>query len=271
MIVFNDHDHSYINQNTNNKYTSVTTLVKKYETKKDWYKIAEKYAKDNGQTAAYWLRLWEENKNRAGNSGTIYHKKQEQLITQGYDYNGVKVFGNNSYLSRDSEYDNYSYKTSLSELEDGVYPELLVWNNEFEIAGQVDVAIIKTFNNRRYIYIDDYKTNKEIKMTSDYKDKRTGRMRRGSNMLPPISHLQDCNYIHYNLQLSIYMYFLECFGFTPAKMRILSRPQQRNAKGDYLFDEEGIPIVDESKARDIYLPYLKAEVTTLLKHHLKCL
>jgi len=33
-------------------------------------------------------------------------------------------------------------------------------------------------------------------------------------MKSPIGHLMDCNYIHYELQMSMYAWMLEQFGFT---------------------------------------------------------
>lgn len=50
--------------------------------------------------------------------------------------------------------------------------------------------------------IKTHNTNKEIKMSNKYQ-----------SMLPPVNHLDDCNYIHYNLQLSLYSYMLEQFGY----------------------------------------------------------
>lgn len=49
------------------------------------------------------------------------------------------------------------------------------------------------------LIIVDYKSNKEIKF-KPYK---------GQKMTGVLSHLDDCNYIHYSLQLNGYQYILE--------------------------------------------------------------
>jgi len=54
-----------------------------------------------------------------------------------------------------------------------------------------------------YNYIKTHNTNRQIKRSA-YKNQK---------MKPPLSHLADCNYIHYNLQISFYAWMLEEFGF----------------------------------------------------------
>lgn len=52
-------------------------------------------------------------------------------------------------------------------------------------------------------YIKTHNTNIEIKTSNKY-----------ARMLPPIEHLPDANYYHYSLQLSLYAWMLEAFGYT---------------------------------------------------------
>jgi len=72
------------------------------------------------------------------------------------------------------------------------------------ISGQADKVFIKTDEEtgERYVYIDDYKTNKKIKKSNYFQ-----------KMLPPLSHLDDCHYNHYRMQISTYAWMLEQFGF----------------------------------------------------------
>ena len=37
-------------------------------------------------------------------------------------------------------------------------------------------------------------------------------------MKPPVNHLMDCNYIHYELQISMYAWMLQQFGFVPRNL-----------------------------------------------------
>jgi hypothetical protein len=53
-----------------------------------------------------------------------------------------------------------------------------------------------------YNYIKTHNTNKKIDTTSMF-----------GNMLDPVSHLNDCNYNHYRLQISVYAWMLEQAGY----------------------------------------------------------
>lgn len=75
-----------------------------------------------------------------------------------------------------------------------VYSELMLWNDEYEIAGTADLIID---HNDKEFSVGDFKTNKAIKFYNEY----------GERMLDPISHLSACNYNIYSLQLSLYAYF----------------------------------------------------------------
>lgn len=137
--------------------------------------------------------------------GNMYHlAKEESSYKRGYElnpFNGKEypVIGN---ISEKEE--KYSIIDNLYDLEDGFYPELLIWNSDHSIAGQSDKVFIETIDNIRYVDLDDFKSNSKI---SKYGFK-------GQRMKAPISHLQDCNYSHYNLQLSAYGWLLEQFGYT---------------------------------------------------------
>ena len=105
---------------------------------------------------------------------------------------------------------------SLKDLKDGFHPELILWNNKYKLAGQADMVFVETIGDKRYIYVDDHKTNKEIKTTNGYwqYDKETKKKYwKGNYMLEPLSHLECCNYNHYRLQISTYAWMLEQEGY----------------------------------------------------------
>jgi hypothetical protein len=66
------------------------------------------------------------------------------------------------------------------------------------IAGTADLPIARTRSIKTILDIDDFKTNvrRGIEFTNKY----------GNYMKFPLSHLEDCNYNHYSLQLSLYGY-----------------------------------------------------------------
>ena len=41
---------------------------------------------------------------------------------------------------------------------------------------------------------------------------------KGQRMKAPLSHMQDCNHSHYNLQISAYAWLMEQFGFIPRNL-----------------------------------------------------
>lgn len=115
------------------------------------------------------------------------------------------------------------------------------------------------------VHITDYKTNKEIRSTS-FKDWEG----LSQKMNPPVSHLDDCNLNHYNLQLSIYMYMIlkhnpKLKPGTLMIQHILFEDERKDANGYPILklDPEGNPIIKDIIYYD--LPYLKDEVNTLVK------
>lgn len=72
-------------------------------------------------------------------------------------------------------------------------------------------------------------------------------------MYAPVAHLEDCNWNHYCLQLSMYAYFLEQQGYSLSDMWI-----------EHAVFEEDV-VVDTIK---YYVPYLKKEVEDICKDYL---
>ncbi len=68
------------------------------------------------------------------------------------------------------------------------------------VAGTSDKPMLKAISKTSPIDISDYKTNEKIEFFN----------KRGTYLKYPLDYLQDCSYITYSLQLSLYAYFLEC-------------------------------------------------------------
>lgn len=169
------------------------------------------------------LKEWKGENQKAIQRGNHYHlAKEKQSYKQGYEispFDGKKYYIDqetikliNPSLSLEEQIDadhKEGLVYDLFLLPDGYYPELLIWNNEYKLAGQADRVFIKTKRKHRYISIDDYKSNKKIKTKSIYNKAKRGYMM----MKPPLNHLMDCNHTHYNLQISLYAWMLEQFGY----------------------------------------------------------
>lgn len=178
-------------------YTPVTYFIKSFEPYKDWNKIAATYAKKNKRTVEDVLAEWEETKNKAARKGTAYHNAQEKKMLE----DGGIVLDNMVKCPVLSVPTVDGVKEDLSiKLENNtVYPEKMIWSKKYGICGTAD--IVKVIDN--VLYIEDYKTNKKLDFES-YNHPTKGREKLNS----PISHLDNCNFNVYQLQLNLYMYML---------------------------------------------------------------
>lgn len=102
------------------------------------------------------------------------------------------------------------------------------------IAGTVDL-ICRSMTDYCYSLptILDWKTNKTIDMHNDY----------GDTMLPPLSHLDDCNFNHYSLQLNLYRFILaRRYDFHAERMVLVWLP------GDSTYQTIEVPRMDAEVA-----------------------
>ncbi len=226
-VLYNDDTHTYYTMinGEQRRYTSATTLIAKYKQPFDAEKIAKRYAEKHGQTPEYWIKQWAKISKDACDYGMIAHSIREQV-----DYEGENVTNtSNSRL--------LNYHT----LKDGIYPELKLWHHDWKIAGRADRCIIETINGKRFIHIEDYKTNKKLH-TQSYQSKGGFQM-----MKYPIAYLQDCNMNHYTLQLSLYQYMAEYLGFAPGYRKIIHIP-------------------NDGEETEYEIQYLKKDIQEILHH-----
>lgn len=144
------------------------------------------------------LDEWEEKKNTACKRGTDIHLRYE-MATLDKDYEGLKNFGFEGFS-------NFKIDTN-NVLKEGKYviPEMLISriseDGILRVAGQADLVIV----DGNKIRILDYKTNKKIDTKSFYDRK----LRKSAKMKYPLNNLDDVNFWHYTMQLSLYAWMLE--------------------------------------------------------------
>jgi hypothetical protein len=145
--------------------------------------------------------------------GTAFHHEQENLAYElGYIENPFdgKKYNTKQKPNVPKGFDNISSLEFLKNMEDGAYTEVLVFSLLHLLAGQIDELFIETIDGVRYVDLGDHKTNKKKpKLTDKY-----------GTCLYPIEHLGDCNYIKYQLQLSMYALLLEMLGFKVRNLAI---------------------------------------------------
>ena len=274
--IYSDEEHVYINKKDNSRYISVTTLINKYSeefdedfwssykaleeiidgdtfsilkkallaTKKFNPKILKKFQIDEElftQKKAEIIAQYNATRNEACEHGTTEHLRKELSFYGKHNFD----FDRYGYKDLSGEYDCKKNYYEL-DLERGVYPEFLIAvtsrDGILKVSGQIDCLI----KNGNEITILDWKTNKEIKKESFY-----NRSTKQHQMMKfPLNNIQDSNYWHYALQLSLYAYLLQTL-----------HPE---------FIIKGLKLIHidrEQKETEYEVPYLKDDVERMLKHY----
>lgn len=184
--------------------TSMTALIHEHSQPFDAEKIAPFTAKKMGLSVQEVLDMWEYENHFAKIKGTHIHAFNEYLWkNQNYMYPIDKVKAEFDGLDPLEKIWNNLTKIALefyNTYNDRIIPvglELVIGDEDLKICGSIDfLCFSKKLNS---LIIIDYKSNKQIKFESY----------RGQKMTGCLSHLDDCNYIHYSLQLNGYQYILE--------------------------------------------------------------
>lgn len=233
-VAFKENGHVYFDlDNPSNTYISVTTLIERYTqpfNKEFWsmYKALEKLVpKEDWKTVSKPLRdtmkipddiynmydftkedvireqqnildEWQKINEESCTRGTAIHAELENsMYKMGVNCNLQKFGIGGKFICEKG-------RTTL-DLEDGVYPEYLISrvskDGILRIAGQIDLLVKKG----HHYTIGDYKTCKKIEQKGYFNSKTKGT----SKMKYPLNNLDDSNYWHYNMQLSIYAWMIQ--------------------------------------------------------------
>jgi ATP-dependent exoDNAse (exonuclease V) beta subunit len=185
MIIFDEASHTYTNNETDEKYISVTTLISKYKKPFDKELHSLRVSKREGVPQEMVLEMWEQENKRSTDRGSLIHKLLEDYLTVG------EVVSDYSWLYR-------SYDKIVADNIDSFRSfdsERLLFNDEYKVAGTADLI----YDHGEYFTIGDFKTNKRFLFNSKYNE----------YFNDPISHLSYCEFNSYALQLSIYAYMHE--------------------------------------------------------------
>ena len=233
-VCFNDSEHKYFDINDESKqYISVTTLIGRYEQEFDknfWsaYKALEKLLSkeawalekksllnrkkfdkellevynisenDFNKVQQDILDEWDKSNKEACERGTKIHSELENSFYKAGKNVSLQKFGIGGKFECKKDYSDL-------DLEYGVYPEYLIYRESddgvLKLAGQID-CIVKSGND---IILIDHKTNKKIDQKSGF-DTKT---KQNVKMKYPLNNLDDCNMMHYTMQLSTYAWMLQ--------------------------------------------------------------
>lgn len=278
-VGFIESTHTYKNLNDDSiKYTSVTTLIEKYGKPFDKEFVSAYKALERILPVDVWKKekggIWKNHKIPEGFlevydiSNNELNKVQQEILDEWAETNriacerGTKIHsqlensfynaGSNITLKKFGIGGKFECRRDYNELnlEYGLYPEYLIYYDnpkiDLHIAGQIDL-IVKSGNE---ITIIDHKSNKKIELKGFYNSST----RSSDKMLYPLGHLDECNYNHYQLQLSTYAWMLQ------------------KINPEFIIKDLILNHYDHNGVNTLYhCSYLKEDVEKMLKHYAKTL
>jgi hypothetical protein len=261
-VIFKPENHSYESLDPNEKirWLGVTSFVGMF--KQPFDPVAQSI-KSSKNPRSKWFgidpikiqTIWESEVDRAISHGSKYHDQRESDILE---LNSIVRSGRT--LPIISPIFNQGVKQApVQKLVEGIYPEHFVYLKSAGLCGQSDRVEVVT----NLVDVIDYKTNKEIK-------KHSFRNWDGPQMMTgPVAHLEDCNYNHYSLQLSIYLYIILKHNpaYKPGKLILHHIIFEKTGEDDFGYpilkkDPQGEPVVKEIVP--YVVPYLKTEVISMI-------
>jgi hypothetical protein len=221
MLKFDKFSHCYKNIHTEQEYTSATTFISKFKKKFDADFHAKRVAEKEGVTPEEIKERWKKINSESKVRGSNIHSAID-------DYNKTGDI--------DTEYKEVIESLESLKLYDRKNSkcEELVYNHNYKLAGTADCIedCGSTFN------VYDFKTNKKFNLYSQYK----------SFFLDPISHLSECEYNTYSLQLSLYAFMYQSMtGKNVGKLGILH-------------------LDADNKFTVFYSPYLLSDINKMLNY-----
>ena len=300
FLFFDEGPHKYTDT-LGNEYRSVTTLIGDYYNHFDADYWAHKKAREQGKSEKQIRAEWNRIKDEACERGTATHNGIEDaiksvskfkeaikyleevksgrcitiadipdLIPRPLDVEEFKVATNNKYPEIYRVFDFYTERGYV------IYSEIGAFLIDYLISGTIDIFCYRPTD----FVILDWKTNRDgLKFEAGYykKDKSTipnqltnEWIKKKQNMLPPLNHLDDCNGMHYTMQLSLYAIMAEIILDIPCVglgLCHIGSPWVLNKYGQPLRDTEGYHVDPngEETVKWFKIQYLKNEAKALLK------
>ena len=300
FLFFDEGPHKY-NDTLGNEYRSVTTLIGDYYNHFDADYWAHKKAREQGKSEKQIRAEWDRIKDEACERGTATHNGIEDaiksvskfkeairyleeaksgrcitiadipdLIPRPLDVEEFKEATNNKYPEIYRVFDFYTERGYT------IYSEIGAFLIDYLISGTIDIFCYRPTD----FVILDWKTNRDgLKFEAGYykKDKSTipnqltnEWVKKKQFMLPPLNHLDDCNGMHYSMQLSLYALMAEIILDIPCVglgLCHIGSPWVLNKYGQPLRDNEGYHVDPngEETVKWFKIQYLKNEAKALLQ------
>lgn len=301
FLFFEEEGHKY-NDTMGNEYLSVTTLIHDYYNNFDAAYWAHKKAREQGKSEKAILAEWDRIRDEACSRGTKTHNGLEDAIKEVSKFKNAIQYLTDTTSGRvitiadipalipqpldvdkfieatDNKYPEI-YRVFKFYTDKGyiIYSEIGAYLIDYLVSGTIDIFCYRPTD----FVILDWKTNRDgLKFEAGYyKKDKTIIPNQLTNewipqprkkMLPPVSHLADCNGMHYSLQLSMYAIMAEIILGLPCHglgLCHIGSPWITNKYGQPLRDEEGYHVDPdgEETVNWFKINYLRNEVIALLK------
>ena len=196
-LTFTESDHKY-EDDRGQTYTSVTTFLHNFFEEFDEQATAARMEAQGKGVAPELIAAWHKNRDEACDYGTRTHETAEAALR-----------GEAPPHQPRDERERLAFRAVWNYCKQKILPrgkvigpELMVFAEHLGLAGTIDLPVKLPDGT---VCLLDWKTNKSID-----REGFNGKMALG-----PISHLPDCNFIKYALQLNIYQQILLHAGYLP--------------------------------------------------------
>lgn len=301
-LYFDEPTHKYTDS-LGNSYISVTTIIHdNYTPKFDKKYWLRKKSRELGISSKELERQWQAITDEACTRGTATHNGIEDAIKENSMFKNAIQYLNQVESGRcitvadipnliprpldldkfkEATYNKYGKIYDVFEfyINKGytIYSEIAAFLIDYLISGTIDILCIK---EDRFVILD-WKTNRNgLQFEAGYfkKDKSTTPAQltnqyivKDEKMLPPLSHLDNCNGVHYSLQLSTYARMVElilgipCVGLGLCHIGSSFVKNQygmpyRDKNNQYPIDENGEETINWYR-----INYLRNEVDAILR------
>ncbi len=250
-IVFDEPTHIYTVNGSSKGYISCTGFLHAFFGHFDPDAVIEKMMKSPkwptskyyGMTAKEIKDKWSKSGEEASGAGTEMHLAIEMFLNDAEELIPPHVKATREWKYFMNFWNDHGHDLEPYRMEWEVYVE------EIKLAGSIDGIFRRKSDGRFLIY--DWKRSKEIKTDNKF---QTG--------LGPMSHLPDCNYWHYSLQLNVYRWILEQhYGLDVAEMYlVIMHPDAKGYKRMRLnrMDDEVADMVECRRQAVLHEPDCRA-------------
>ncbi len=216
-IEFKEKEHQYFSKGK--ELISATTLIHLYVPPFDpTGEIIARCAARDGKTVDKLRAEWDLECTKKCDSGHVLHKQMEHWI----DHRKILP----------GDFDDVVKQFAKFKFNGKLISETIVYSNTLGIAGTVD--LIDHYGDNEADLLD-FKQNKSLKKQSFFHRDKGG----FEKMLHPVSHLMNCNFVTYSLQMCLYALLLEEYGcwvnektllYLNPKTRVLERHATLNLR-----------------------------------------